>query len=86
MVWFFAKAGILRKIDEQGNAGKGNWQVDAQGFLCVKFKRFKLGKERCRVIVEKEYGGYKVIGTAHPEEGKLIWLFDRVLPGNDRDL
>ncbi len=83
MTWYFKKSGKIKKLDEHGNSGKGKWRIDDRGFLCVKFKR---GGERCRVIVAKEYGGYKVIGTAHPEEGKLIWQINRVLPGNVNDL
>jgi hypothetical protein len=83
MIWYFHKLGKIKKIDEHGNKGKGEWFVNDDGYLCAKFKR---GKERCRAVVPRTDGGYDIYGTDYPEADQLKWSFDRILPGNTHDL
>ncbi|NOQ89238.1 MAG: hypothetical protein GQ550_09960 [Gammaproteobacteria bacterium] len=83
MTWYFHKTGKIKKFDEYGNRGKGEWMINDDGYLCVKFKH---GKERCRSVVPRTDGGYDVYGTDRPEADELKWTFERILPGNPHDL
>jgi len=83
MTWYFHKTGKIKKFDEHGNRGKGEWIVNDDGNLCVKFKHVK---ERCRAVVPRADGGYDIYGTDNPEADELKWTFERILPGNPHDL
>ena len=83
MTWYFHKIGKIKKVDEHGNTGKGEWSINDDGYLCAQFKR---GKERCRTVVPRTDGGYDIYGTDYPEEDQLKWTFKRILPGNPHDL
>jgi hypothetical protein len=83
MTWYFHKIGKIKKADEHGNKGKGEWNINEEGELCVKFKH---GKERCRTVVPRTDGGYDIYGAYYPEADQLKWTFERILPGNPHDL
>jgi hypothetical protein len=80
--WYLKKNGRLKKQDEYGNRGKGEWYVDDQGRLCTVWKHRKL---RCRVLVTREDGGYDVYEREY-QKNELKWVFKRILPGNPHDL
>ena len=83
--WYLKKNGRLKKQDEYGNRGKGEWYVDDQGRLCTEMKHRKDQSLRCRVLVTREDGGYDVYEREFADN-KLIWIFKKILPGNPHDL
>lgn len=84
-IWYFKKNGRLKKQDEYGNRGKGEWYVDDQGRLCTEMKHRKEEDLRCRVLVTREDGGYDVYEREY-QENELKWIFKKILPGNPHDL
>ena len=82
IIWYFKKNGLFNAQDEYGNRGKGEWYVDDKGRLCTEAKHRKL---RCRVLVEREDGGYGVYEKEHADN-ELKLIFKRILPGNPHDL
>lgn len=83
--WYLKKNGRLKKQDEYGNRGKGEWSVDDQGRLCTVMKHRKDDDLRCRVLVTREDGGYDVYEREYADN-ELKWIFKKILPGNPHDL
>lgn len=74
---YFHTSGEFRRVDGNGNKGKGKWYVDNYNHLC-----FEARRSRCRIIKKRDDGGYNM----YNRKEELIATFDKIVPGNPHDL
>lgn len=69
---FFDASGKIRRTDSRNNNEKGSWSVNDQDELCINVR-----KRRCNEVMKRDDGGYNVYRNK-----RLLFTFDKILPGN----